>query len=92
MRIEVDIDPDEMLHGVAAIVRDPATLAWVLYLPGQTPCICDTFKDASSGMNQWIAKEKKRAKRRAYEARREAKRQGKEAAELIPKLAYKGKT
>ena len=39
--------------------------AWLLYLPGQVPCICDDFDSASEHMMDWVKKQARRSRTRA---------------------------
>jgi hypothetical protein len=56
----ININLDSLLekHGALAIVgpgrEDEEGTAWVLYLPDETPCICDSFKDAAGAMNEYL--------------------------------------
>ena len=89
MRIEVEVDIDNIIEesGGAAIIE--SEFAWILYIPGQVPCICDTFKDAASGMNEWLRKRKKEEYRNRRQAKKQAEQDGRDAEELIKEITRK---
>lgn len=74
MKLTVDVDMDEVMYAA----RGPAIVGpakedevkghrWVLYLPGQYPCICDSFEGASAAMREYLvaAKPRPSSKRRS---------------------------
>jgi len=63
MRVEVDVILDDVLDGCCAIVcmdEEKDGAGWLLYLPNETPCICNDFAGAAQGMREWL-KQKRRA-------------------------------
>ena len=66
LKIDVSADDFAEAYGGPCIVGPSKTLAspqaWLLYLPGEVPCICDSFEDAADAMREWLAP---RVKRRA---------------------------
>ena len=61
----VEIDLDGVLsHGSAPAILGPEagaeSRAWVVYLPAEIPCICDSFTDASALMADWLGGRKRR--------------------------------
>lgn len=60
MKHTININLDSLLekHGTTAIVgpgaEDEPGTAWVVYFPGETPCICDSFKDAAGLMRDLL--------------------------------------
>lgn len=68
-KLSVDVSLDDLFEqsGAPAIVgpdRDTESEAWVVYLPGEVPCICDSFEDAADMMREHLAKTAQRRRSR----------------------------
>lgn len=65
MRLTTNVSLDDIFEQInAPVILGPSpgseSDAWLLYLPDETPCICDTFKDAAAGMQEYLKMERRK--------------------------------
>jgi hypothetical protein len=61
--VKIDVDPDEFFEahdGPGILGPNRSDPGWVVYLPGQAPIICDTFKEAAATMRESTEAPRKR--------------------------------
>ena len=66
-KVTLEVDDDFLEQFLAPGIMGPRAgdadrTAWLLVLPGEDPCICDSFEEAAEGMRQWL---KPRVRRRS---------------------------
>jgi hypothetical protein len=66
VKLTVRVGTDEVIQSLRApVILGPCkgshTEGWLLYLPGQTPCICDSFDDAANLMRSALARKAQRS-------------------------------
>lgn len=60
MKCSIDVNLDMVLtEGSAPAILGPDkgsdSTGWVIYFPGKTPCICNSFQRAAILMRKWLA-------------------------------------
>jgi hypothetical protein len=58
-KISIEVDEERFFSssgapGITGPGKGDVSSAWMLYLPGQTPCICDTFEEAAAAMRDYL--------------------------------------
>jgi hypothetical protein len=64
MRMTLEVSEDDFFRigKMPGIVGPPPGdhgSGWLLYLPGQTPCLCDDFDGAAEMMRKWLARRRR---------------------------------
>lgn len=50
--------------GIVGPAKGDESSGWVVYLPGETPCICDSFDEAAAVLHHELKKASKAGSRR----------------------------